>query len=149
MYEIDLSTDVLIGLDELKTRVITSEFDRIINENTKNIVDNSCKYFGSSLMERVNMTKRLVRISSKSPVIIEESKNIIFFPLKSVREKNNIWISFNNIKSYIKEDNKTLIIFNDNQQIKLDFSYYIVDNQITRCMMLDYELKKRKETLQK
>lgn len=149
MYEIDLSTVMLIGLDDEKTKVITLDSEFIINIDSKKIIDNSCKYFGSNLSERVNMTKRLINIKSKSPIIIEETRNIIFFPLKSIRDKCNIWISFNNLLKYVKSDDKTIFYFKENKQVIIDFSYYIIDNQVTRSLMLDYELKKRRESLEK
>ena len=102
MYEIDLSTVMLIGIDEFKTKVVTLDSEFIIDIDSKKIIDNSCKFFGSSLNDRINMTKRLVNVSSKSPIIVEESRNIIFFPLKSTRDKCNIWISFNNLEKFIK-----------------------------------------------
>ena len=115
----------------------------------KKIIDNSCKFFGNTLNERVNITKRLINIKSKSPIIIEDTRNIIFFPLKSVRDKCNIWISFNNLEKYIKKDEKTVFIFKNGKEVIIDFSYYIIDNQVTRSLMLDYELKKRRESLEK
>ena len=149
MYEIDLSTVMLIGIDEYKTRVLTLDNEFILDIDSKKIIDNSFKFFGSSLTDRVNMTKRLINIKSKSPIVIEESRDIIFFPLKSVREKCNIWISFNNLDKYVKNGDKTTFIFKNNKRVVIDFSYYIIDNQITRSLMLDYELKKRRESLQK
>ena len=147
MYEIDLSTVMLIGLDDEKTKVITLDSEFIIDTDSKKIVDNSCKYFGSSLTDRVNMTKRLINVKSKSPIIIEESRDIIFFPLKSTREKCNIWISFNNLEKYVKSGYKTIFYFKNNKEVTIDFSYYIIDNQVTRSLMLDYEVKKRRESL--
>lgn len=149
MYEIDLSTVMLIGLDDEKTKVVTLDNEFLINIDSKKIIDNSCKFFGSSLSDRVNMTKRLINIKSKSPIIIEESRDIIFFPLKSIRDKCNIWISFNNLEKYVKSDEKTIFIFKNRKEVIIDFSYYIIDNQVTRSLMLDYEVKKRRESLKK
>jgi competence protein ComK len=149
MYEIDLSTVMLIGLDENNTKVITFDDEFIVNMNSKKIIDNSCKYFGSSLTERVNMTKRLININSKAPIIVEESRDIIFFPLKSIRDKCNIWVSFNNLEKYVKNDCKTKFYFKNKKEVLIDFSYYIIDNQVTRSLMLDYEIKKRRESLKK
>ena len=149
MYEIDLSTVMLIGIDESKTKVVTLDDEFILDIDSKKIIDNSCKFFGSSLSDRVNMTKRLVGIKSKSPIIVEDSRNIIFFPLKSVRDKCNIWISFNNLEKYVKNGDKTAFVFKNNKRVVIDFSYYIIDNQVTRSLMLDYELKKRRESLEK
>ena len=147
MYEINLSTLMLMGIDENTTKIITYDDDFISNNNAKDIINNSCKYFGSSLLECVKKTNRLINISSKTPIIIEESRNIIFFPLKSVREKINIWISFSNLEKYEKNGKYTILYFKNGKRIKLDFSYYIIDNQITRSMMLDYEINKRRKTL--
>ena len=149
MYEIDLSTVMLIGIDESKTKVVTLDDEFILDIDSKKIMDNSCKFFGSSLSDRVNMTKRLINISSKSPIIVEDSRNIIFFPLKSVRDKCNIWISFNNLEKYVKNGDRTAFVFKNNKRVVIDFSYYIIDNQVTRSLMLDYELKKRRESLEK
>ena len=140
---------MLIGIDESKTKVVTLDDEFIIDIDSKKIMDNSCKFFGSSLSDRVNMTKRLVGIKSKSPIIVEDSRNIIFFPLKSVRDKCNIWISFNNLEKYVKNGDRTAFVFKNNKRVVIDFSYYIIDNQVTRSLMLDYELKKRRESLEK
>ena len=149
MYEIDLSTVMLIGIDDFNTNIITLDDEFKLNLDSKKIIDNSCKFFGSTLNDRVSMTKRLINIKSKSPIIIEESRNIIFFPLKSIREKCNIWISFNNLEKYVKSGYKTLFIFKNKKEVLIDFSYYIIDNQVTRSLMLDYEVKKRRESLKK
>ena len=149
MYEIDLSTLMLIGIDENKTKIITFDNEFIVDLSTKKIIDNSCKFFGSNLSDRVKMTSRLINISSKTPIIIEETRNIIFFPLKSVREKNNIWISYNNLLKYVKKDENTVFYFKNNKMVNISFSYYIIDNQVTRSLILDYEIKKRRESLEK
>lgn len=147
MYEIDLSTLLLIGIDEKTTKVVDFNGEYLIDDNAKNIINYSCKFFGSSLIERGNMTKRLINISNKAPIFIEETKKIIFFPLRSTREKVNIWISFNNLESYEQVGRKTLLKFKNQQEVLIDYSYYMVDNQMTRCMMLDYMAKKRRESL--
>ena len=147
MYEVNLSTLLLIGIDEKSTKVVDFNGEYLINDNVKNIINYSCKFFGSSLVERGNVTKRLINISNKAPIFIEETKNMIFFPLRSTREKVNIWISFNNLESYEQVGRKTLLKFNNQYELLIDYSYYMVDNQMTRCMMLDYMTKKRRESL--
>ena len=147
MYEIDLSTLMLIGIDENTTKIITFDKEFIIKKSCKEIVDSSCKYFGSSLSDRIKSTNRLVKMASKTPIFIEETRNIIFFPLKSTREKVNIWISFNNLENYSKNGDNTILNFKKNKSISIRFSYYIIDNQVTRSLILDYELNKRRKNL--
>lgn len=149
MYEIDLSTLMLIGIDDETTKIVTTENEFIIRESCKKIMDNSCKFFGSSLTDRIKATNRIVKMASKTPIVVEDTRNIIFFPLRSTREKNNIWISFNNLDTYSKDDNKTVLIFKNGKKINLIFSYYIIDNQVTRSLMLDYEINIRRKSLEK
>ena len=149
MYEIDLSTLLLIGLNDESTKVVTTEGEFIVNNYSKKIIDNSCKFFGSSLADRIKATNRLVKMASKTPIIIEESRDIIFFPLRSTREKNNIWVSFNNLVKYEKNAENTIFYFKSGKQISIKFSYYIIDNQVTRSLMLDYEINKRRKSLEK
>lgn len=148
-YEIDTSTLAIIGISINESKVITLDKEYIIKSSSTDIVDNTCKFFGSSLSDRIKMTKRLANISVKSPVIVEEIRNLLFFPLKSTREKNNVWISFNNIEKYDKLDDKVMVYFKCGKSIILDCSYYIFDNQVTRSLILDYEHQKRLKSLQK
>lgn len=149
MYEIDLSTLILLGMNDEATRVITSENDFVVKTDSKSIINNSCKFFGSNMADRLKMTNRLINIKVKAPIIVEESRNIIFFPLKSTREKNNIWISFNNLEKYEQKKDETIFYFKCGKVINIKFSYYIIDNQVTRTLMLDYELLKRRKMLEK
>ena len=147
MDEINRSTLLLIGLDDKKTRIITYDSDYLVDMSARDIVNESCINFGNTMAQRINMTKSLVNIVSKAPILIEESRDIIFFPLKSPRLKNNIWVSFNNLNSYEKIENKTKLNFKGNKTILLDFSYYIFDNQVTKAILLHYEIKKRRKSL--
>ena len=140
---------MLIGIDDESTKVVTMNDEFTIKESAKKIVDNSCKFFGSSLTDRIKATNRLVKMASKTPIVIEDTRNIIFFPLKSTREKNNIWISYNNLGKYIQDDDKTIFEFTNGKIIEITFSYYIIDNQVTRSLILDYELGNRRKSLEK
>lgn len=148
-YEIDMSTLMIMSISDNTTRVITIDDDFIVNDNSLSIIDNSCRFFGNSLKERINVTKRLVNISSKSPIIVEESRCILFFSLKSTRNKENIWVSYNNLDKYEKNGDKTIFNFKCGKTVEIKFSYYIIDNQVTRSLILDYEYNKRRKSLEK
>ena len=60
-------------------QIIENGEEYIINNNSTKILEHSCEYFGSSLEGRKEGTKKLLGITHKSPIIIEESRNIIFF----------------------------------------------------------------------
>lgn len=142
-YEINAQTLALIPIKENKTKVIEMNKEFMVYLPCKEIIDNSCKFFGSSLEGRVNGTKTLTGITHKAPIIIEESKKIIFFPTKSSRTSTCCWISYNNILKYERLSNGVLITFSCGKQIKLGISYTIIDNQILRSTRLESVLTKR------
>ena len=142
-YEINNSTLALIALDN-KTKVIEEEREFFIDKTPSNILEESCEYFGSSYLGRKIGTKNLIGITHKSPIIIEESREIIFFPTSSPRLNNCSWISLNNIKNFIKNNEKTKIIFDNQKEIIVDVSFGIMENQILRAS-LESTLRKRKK----
>ena len=108
-YEISKNTFAIIPIDSNKSEVIEDNGCFIINRNSTKIVDDSCKYFGSSLSGRHEGTKNLIGVNYKSPIIIEETAEIIFFPTNSPRITECTWISLNNLEEYKKNNGKTIL----------------------------------------
>lgn len=148
-YEINKQTLAIIPLKEGKSRVIEENNNYIVNKSPMKIIDNSCKFFGSSYEGRFSGTKTLTGITHKSPIIIEESRKMIFFPTKSPRLDSCIWISFNNILNYEQKENNSIIKFCCGKVLELDISYNIIDNQILRATRLESVLNKRMNELVK
>ena len=82
-YEINAQTLAIIPIGKERSKIIEVNGDYIINKSPIRILDDSCKFFGSSYEGRFCGTKTLTGITHKSPIIVEESKRIIFFPTKS------------------------------------------------------------------
>ena len=145
-YEINRQTLAILSYENEKAKIIEENDEFIVNNSTMKIIDNSCKFFGSSYEGRLAGTKRILGISHKAPIIIEESKGIIFFPTASPRLDKCSWISLNKISEYYKEKDEIIIKFTCGKTIKLKLSYSIIDNQILRANRLETLLsKKRKE----
>jgi len=142
-YEINEDTLALISLND-KTKVYENNKSFTINKDTNCIMEDSCRYFGSSLSGRQKGTENLIGVSYKAPIIVEESKNIIFFPTSSPRLKKCCWISLNNLERYYNKNNKVILEFKNKQKIALNLSYGVIDNQILRATRLEAVLRGRK-----
>ena len=116
----------------------------MVSKSTNKIIEENCKFYGSSYKGRCDGTKYLTGIKSKYPIIIEESRNLIFFPTSSIRSNVNIWISLYKIKSYNKNKLGTKIIFNNNKKIDLNISIYSLENQYCRANLLKAKLYDKK-----
>ncbi len=143
-YEINSDTLLIIPVDKTTSKVIEVNGTYLVNLKSTEIIDNSCKYFGSSLLGRLEGTKNLIGVNYKSPVIIEEDLNIVFFPTSSPRFDNCYWVALNNIKNYEKFSKSSRIIFKNNFIVNLSISYESLQNQIYRATLLESTLRKRK-----
>lgn len=147
-YEINLSTLAIVPIFGDLCRIYDGNDIVVVKNKSTIIVNRSCHFFGSSLPDRQQTTKRLIQVATKAPIIVEESKTIIFFPTNSPRDSSCIWISYNNLDSYDKENTKrTRITFKNGVKISIPVSYNIVDNQFARCLKLEKEINKRRKSL--
>lgn len=142
-YEINEDTIAVMPINYDTTRVIEVEKEYIINKSAYKIMDESCQYFGSTYKGRLLASKKMLDCSYKLPILVEESRKIIFFPTKSSLEEDCCWINFNYIKTFAKIDNNTLITFVNDKKIMFNLSKLSLENQISRSARLIYILNKR------
>ena len=143
-YEINSSTMAIIPIDENTSKVYEEEDEYIIKKSSNGIIKENCEFYGSSYEGRCIGTKSLTGIKTKYPIIIEESRNIIFFPTTSTRTQQSSWIALNKIKNYKKLNNKSKIQFKNESNLNLNISFYSLENQICRATMLKSKLYERK-----
>ena len=142
-YEVNCDTLALVPVSENETKVIERNKIFIVNKPVMKIIEDSCEYFGSSYNGRHEGTKKLIGISHKAPIIIEESKNLIYFPTSSPRLLDCIWIGLNNIKTYESNNGQTELLFDNNEKLRINVSFGSFDNQVLRATKLESVLRKR------
>lgn len=143
-YEINRDTIMIIPINDKKSRIIETNSDYVVDSNAYSIMERSCLYFGSSYEGRLLCSKDILGSIYKAPIVVEESRNIIFFPVKSSIVNENIWVSMNNLVSYNKHEKKTIITFKKDKQILLDIPYFTIDNQVLRSTLLESVIRRRK-----
>lgn len=143
-YEINNSTVALIPVGINETKIIEEEQIFNVQKNTTEIINHSCKYFGSSFVGRKEGTKALMGVSYKAPIIVEETQSIIFFPTSSPRFENCYWISLGHVNDYSKMEKYTLINFKNGEKLELEISYGSLENQVLRATRLESILRHRK-----
>jgi len=145
-YEINDDTLAIIPIDEYRSKVIEKTRAFIVEQPPMRIIDKSCRYFGSSYQGRFLGTKNLIGISHKAPIIIEETREIIFFPTNSPRQYNCAWISLKNLQNYKRNKSYSTAIFSSGHLVDLDISYGMLDNQVLRATRLESVLRLRKNS---
>lgn len=143
-YEITYDTQAILPINNNKSKIIEENDEYYIDNSPLNILEHSCEYFGSSYEGRKEGTKKLLGITHKSPIIIEESRKIIFFPTSSPENQDCIWINLEKIDKYYKVDHKKSVIkFKNGELMEFDISIGSLTNQILRATRLKYVLEER------
>lgn len=145
-YEINSNTCAIIALKENKTIIIETNKKLEINTPVDRIINYNCEYYGSSFQGRLQGTKNAIGMKYKLPIIIEESREIIFFPTNSYKNNNCSWLNLNNIEKYQETKNGVIIFFKNDMQFEFEISLESLENQILRASQLLLVLKKRKNS---
>jgi competence protein ComK len=146
-YEINSDTQVIMPVGKNSSKIIEKDDEYFIKNNVHSILEHSCEYFGSSFEGRKEGTKKLLGITHKSPIIVEESRKIIFFPTTSPEKIECTWINLEKIDKYYKNGpKKSRILFKNGKNIDLNISIGSLTNQILRATRLKYILDQRIQT---
>lgn len=146
-YEINNETLVIIPSDKKVCKSYETTQEVNIQKNPIDIINESCKSFGSSYIGRFEGSKSLLNINYKVPIIIEEVSEMIFFPTTSPRNPRCCWVSLNHIKRYERQAENTKVFFDNNTSIVLEISYQSFANQFYRATRLLLILKTKKNLL--
>lgn len=142
-YEITSETCALISVSENATEVIELGKKFIIEDRLTDILKRSCEFYGCTLEGRIKGSQMQLGMKYKLPIIIENTKEIIFFPTSSPRLENCSWISLKNIKNYEENRFGSIIEFIDDNKLILPISLESLENQIFRATKLMLISRKR------
>ena len=142
-YEISDETMAIIPIDCYKTKILEKNREYVIEKKAYNIMEDNCKYYGSTYVGRINAAKDILNCAYKLPIIVEESNSLIFFPTKSSLENDCCWINFNFVENIEKFDKKSKIYFNNNKELIFDSSKISIENQLLRSTRLGYIINQR------
>lgn len=143
--EINTNTCFIKKNDNKSCLISNGKEEIVINMSLKKYLNYNCEYYGSSFEGRKQSSKLLLGSKYKLPIIIEESREIVFFPTKSSKSDQCTWIALNNIKKYEENNYQVKVTFKTGYTKDFDISIESFENQILRASKLELILKKRKE----
>ena len=142
-YEVNPETMAVIGMEPNKTKIMEYQTDSILEESAYEVMDYSCCYFGSSYQGRAG-SKKMLGFNYKLPIIVEETRGIIFFPTTSPSSYDCIWLSLHSIDRVVGDSKGTKVIFKNGKELVIPISKLSLENQILRASRLQCLLDSRK-----
>src|SRR5699024_10409985 len=114
------------------------------------VIDEACRFYGSSLRGRLEGTKNISKITHKAPIAIDHSLGMYFFPTASPSNHDCSWINHSHVQE-IKPCGKkeTEVVFKNGETIIVPVSYGSMLNQLQRTAQFRFSLDTRMEQLKR
>ena len=141
-YTINKNTYVIKSEDKNTTKIIEKGKSLNKKEDPATIISDSCSFYRFSLTYRIEESKKVFKCNYKNPIIIDNENKIIFFPIKSITSKENTWISYNNLVTFLRKKHNTILVFFDGSTIIVPVNYSIISSQVSKCFILDKIIEK-------
>lgn len=124
--------------------VIEEQEEFYVSRSPSKIVDEACKFFGSSLRGRQEGTRAISDLTHKAPISIDPASGMYFFPTSSPISPNCSWIAHTHIQKILPAPQaQTKVVFKNGKSIVLDISIGSMENQVNRTAQFRYLLDNR------
>lgn len=141
MNEYIINNDILCftqDIDNEENIMIIGKRDKTyIKSDSLKFIKRSCSYYGHSYNIQRQFIIDTFNYYIKTPIVLSEYDMLIFFPTTTPKSKECIWISYNNIERYVKENDYTKIYFKGGKILNISASYTTIDSQITKCIKIE------------
>ena len=98
-YEISRGTLAIVPSEGDSSMIYEDETQYIVPEKPFKIMEDSCKYFGSTYEGRKNGARNILGAEYKVPIVVEDENNLIVFPTTSPLAEDCVWISLKRVKN--------------------------------------------------
>ncbi|MCY7777836.1 competence protein ComK [Bacillus haynesii] len=139
-YEVNSSTMAVLPLGEGEkpaSKILETDRTFLVNMKPFQIIERSCRYFGSSYAGRKAGTYEVIKVSHKPPIMVDHSNNIFLFPTFSSTRPQCGWLSHAHVHEFCaaKYDN-TFVTFVNGEKLELPVSITSFENQVYRTAWL-------------
>lgn len=153
-YEIHDETMALLphfdDYANLHTIVMEETGAFIVPLSPKKLIDESCRYYGSSYEGRLEGIKQAMGIMKKAPIAISVELAIFFFPHESPSNHSCVWLSHTHVKSLERKDKRnTVVLFSNGETLIVPASKNQLETKLLRTAQYRHLLQNRTDVKQK
>ncbi len=139
-----LTKDILYLKKNNHITIIKGSFKKEVKIN-KDIYDLFDEYLLShltTLKGRLDAIKKVYHISKNIPVYLDY--NLVFIQIFNKKQTHNIYINICRIIDMIKDNDNTIIVFDDGSKLEIDKPYHILKKYYNNSLKINL-IKFRKE----
>ncbi|MEC2077570.1 competence protein ComK [Metabacillus fastidiosus] len=122
---------------KLFSTVFEAEQEFTVKKKPIHLIEGSCAYFGSSYEGRKDGTRELMGVTHKSPIVIDPTSSIYFFPTTSPTRPQCAWLSHAYVLEYKQTGyDDTEVTFIGGKTVIIPISLTSFENQLFRTAQL-------------
>ncbi|KIQ93563.1 Genetic competence transcription factor [Anoxybacillus thermarum] len=115
-----------------------------VDQSPKQIMQQSCRYYGSTYEGKVQAAKHILGIRQMAPVSVCEALRLYFFPTCSPDSDRCVWIAQSHIKTIQPHGKKkTKVVLKNNKQLIVDIQKGTMEGKMYKTAMLIFILQQR------
>src|SRR5581483_7743239 len=96
-YIVNEKTMAIVPVPTVDYRIVSGILEEeeiiIVLQKPQDVIENSCRYYGSSFAGRRDGTRELIGITHKAPIAISPAESLYFLSTLSYTRKECSWIS--------------------------------------------------------
>ncbi|WP_397537212.1 competence protein ComK [Rummeliibacillus pycnus] len=132
------------GVGGFKTTILEVDDLKECHLNPVELLDQNLRFFGSSLRGASEGTRYILGEVNMYPVIMNLKHQLVWFPTRSPKKNDCVWLALNHIKSYKRNKNQsTKIIFTNGSSLNIEVSFSSFEMRMNRAYALKFRLEYR------
>lgn len=149
-YEVNSSTIAVLPLQKEKSiysLVIETEKSFQVKLKPMQIIDRSCRYYGSIYAGRKAGTFEMINVSHKPPIAVDHVNNIFMFPTFSSSRPQCGWVSLKHVDDCNSTElDNTKVLLKNGRTLEIPVSSASFKHQVQRTAWLRTKFLDRLET---
>ncbi|MFD1363289.1 competence protein ComK [Lentibacillus salinarum] len=144
VYVVSKQTKAILTKDSAyyRSRILEITRERHSVYRPEQIIDHACVINGSTLAGRRESVKGLLKLNSKVPVPVIPDRGVYMLPTSSIKNKDNVWLSFYHIDYFEQRDDRTYVKFHDGTGLYVKTSETTFDMQYKRTSQIIAKLNR-------
>lgn len=118
-----------------QTYIKTNKDTKSINQKIDDLFDEYLLNHLTTLKGRLDAIKKVYHINKNIPVYLDY--NLIFIQIFNKKQTNNIYINICRIIDMIKDNEDTIIVFDDGSKLKIKKPFHLINKYINNSLKIN------------
>lgn len=134
---------------EYESIVLEKENVYCVRQSPLNIIKATCEEDWTTYEGRKNIIAKRLNLPHKTPMMVSQKDKIFAYPTLSPKKYNCSWAFLHIAVETRKEGKHGVLLIHDRMKVKLDVSYYILQAQLEKALILRHAVQGSEKNLYK